>query len=159
LHPVQVFRPAQLLSALISTFGAGGVVATPDHSLGVGGWSIFYYNEDVLRYPHDFLLEVGAEQGAIGLIPLIALLVLLLRSALRVLRSDHGACVLHFDVGVLYLLSSVTGTVESRQLWFICGIDRSNSTHRPVSGLMTYAAKPSRKPNRQETRRYGLKSR
>jgi O-antigen ligase len=128
----------------------------PILGLGVGGWSIFYYNEDILRYPHDFLLEVGAEQGAIGLIPLISLLVLLLRSALRVLRSDHE---LAFAFPTLVFCISyhlMTGTVESRQLWFICGLIGATARIAQTSGLMAYAQSRVANPNRQETRRYGL---
>jgi O-antigen ligase len=107
--------------------------------LGVGGWSIFYYREDVLHYPHNFLLEVGAEQGAIGLIPLIALLVLLLRSALKVLHSDqeHAFAFPALVFCIAYHL--MTGTVESRQLWFICGLSAATARIAETSGLVTYA--------------------
>jgi O-antigen ligase len=111
----------------------------PIIGLGVGGWSIFYYNEDVLHYPHNFLLEVGAEQGAIGLIPLIAMIVLLLRSALKVLHSDHE---LAFAFPTLLFCISyhlMTGTVESRQLWFICGLGAATARIAQTSGLVTYA--------------------
>lgn len=111
----------------------------PIIGLGVGGWSIFYYNEDVLRYPHNFLLEVGAEQGAIGLIPLIALLVLLLRSALKVLHSDHE---LAFAFPTLVFCISyhlMTGTVEARQLWFICGLSAATARIAQTSGLAAYS--------------------
>jgi O-antigen ligase len=111
----------------------------PIIGLGVGGWSILYYNEDVLHYPHNFLLEVGAEQGAIGLIPLIALLVLLLRSALKVFHSDHE---LAFAFPTLLFCISyhlMTGTVESRQLWFICGLSAATARIAQTSGLVAYA--------------------
>jgi O-antigen ligase len=128
----------------------------PIIGLGVGGWSIFYYNEDILRYPHNFLLEVGAEQGVIGLIPLIALLVLLLRSALKVLHSDHE---LAFAFPTLVFCISyhlMTGTVESRQLWFICGLNAATARIAQTSRLMTYAQSRVANLNRQETRRSGL---
>jgi O-antigen ligase len=128
----------------------------PIIGLGVGGWSIFYYNEDILRYPHNFLLEVGAEQGAIGLIPLIALLVLLLRSTLKVLHSDHE---LAFAFPTLMFCISyhlMTGTVESRQLWFICGLSAATARIAQTSGLITYAKSRVANLSRQGTRRSGL---
>jgi O-antigen ligase len=98
------------------------LVEHPIIGLGVGGWSIYYYDEDVLHYPHDFVLEVGAEQGAVGLIILILLLAMLFRSALRLLQSDPY---LGFVFPLLIFTLSyhlTTGTVESRELWFICGL-------------------------------------
>ena len=111
----------------------------PIIGLGVGGWSIFYYGEDDLHYPHNFLLEVGAEQGAIGLIPLIALLVMLLRSAFKAL---HSAPELAFAFPTLVFCISyqlMTGGVESRQLWFICGLSAATARIAETSGLVTYA--------------------
>ncbi len=94
----------------------------PILGLGVGGWSISYYNQDVLHYPHNFLLEVGAEQGLAGLIPLIALLVLLFRSSLRALRAD-GELSFTFPTLVFCIAYNLmTGNVESRQFWFVCGL-------------------------------------
>jgi O-antigen ligase len=98
------------------------LVEHPIIGLGVGGWSIYYYDEDVLHYPHDFVLEVGAEQGVVGLIILILLLAMLFRSALRLLQSDPY---LGFVFPLLIFTLSyhlTTGTVESRELWFICGL-------------------------------------
>jgi O-antigen ligase len=128
----------------------------PIIGLGVGGWSIFYYNEDVLRYPHNFLLEVGAEQGAIGLIPLIVLLVLLLRSALKALHSDHELAFAFPTLLFCIPYHLMTGTVESRQLWFICGLSAATARIAQTSGLMTYAQSRVANLNRQETRRSGL---
>jgi len=98
------------------------LVQHPILGLGVGGWSIYYYNEDVLHYPHDFVLEVGAEQGAVGLIILMSLVAMLLRSALKLLRGDPSFAFV-FPVLVFFLSYHLTtGTVESRELWFVCGL-------------------------------------
>lgn len=98
------------------------MVQHPILGLGVGGWSIYYYDEDVLHYPHDFVLEVGAEQGAVGLIILMSLVLMLLRSALKLLRSDPSLAFV-FPVLVFFLSYHLTtGTVESRGLWFVCGL-------------------------------------
>lgn len=111
----------------------------PIIGLGVGGWSISHYGEDVLHYPHNFLLEVGAEQGAIGLILLISLLVLLLRSTLKVLHSDDEFA-FAFPT-LLYCISYhlMTGTVESRQFWFICGLSAATARIAQTTGLVTHA--------------------
>jgi O-antigen ligase len=99
----------------------------PILGLGVGGWSIYYYNEDVLHYPHDFVLEVGAEQGAVGLTILISLVVMLFRSALRLLRWDPSLAFM-FPVFVFFLSYHLTtGTVEARELWFVCGLVAATS--------------------------------
>ena len=111
----------------------------PIIGLGAGGWSISYYGEDVLHYPHNFLLEVGAEQGAIGLIPLIALLAMLFRAAFKALHSDPE---LAFAFPTLVFCISyhlMTGTIESRQFWFICGLSAAAARIAATSGVVTYA--------------------
>jgi O-antigen ligase len=107
--------------------------------MGVGGWSIFYSGEDVLYYPHNFLLEVGAEQGAIGLIPLIALLVLLFRSAFKALRSDPELAFAFPTLVFCISYQLTSGGVESRQLWFICGLSAATARLAETSGVVTYA--------------------
>jgi O-antigen ligase len=115
------------------------LVQHPIIGLGVGGWSIFYYGEDVLHYPHNFLLEVGAEQGASGLIPLIVLFVLLFRSAFKALHFDHE---LAFTFPMLVFCSAynlMTGNIESRPLWFVCGLCAAAARISGTSGLVTNA--------------------
>jgi O-antigen ligase len=94
----------------------------PIIGLGVGGWSIFYSNEDAVYYPHSIVLQVGAEQGVVGLSILASLLAILLRSALKALHSDPYFAFI-FPV-LLFFISyhMVTSTVESREFWFICGL-------------------------------------
>jgi O-antigen ligase len=95
----------------------------PIIGLGAGGWSTFYYGEDILHYyPHNFLLEVGAEQGVIGLSLLISLLAMLFRSALKLLRSDRYFAVVFPMMLFTVSYNVITGSVESREVWFICGV-------------------------------------
>jgi O-antigen ligase len=94
----------------------------PIIGLGVGGWSIFYNNEDTAYYPHSFVLEVGAEQGAVGLSILISLLAVLLRSALKLLHGDPYFAFVFPALLFFVSFHMVTSTVESRELWFICGL-------------------------------------
>jgi O-antigen ligase len=148
------WKVAELLSlSSSSTLSAGTVnrrldfdrsalealVQHPVIGMGVGGWSIFYSGEDVLQYPHNFLLEVGAEQGAIGLIPLIALLVLLFRSAFKALHSDPELAFAFPTLVFCISYQLTSGGVESRQLWFICGLSAATARIAETSGLVTYA--------------------
>jgi O-antigen ligase len=98
----------------------------PLTGLGLGGWSVFYSGhgipgEGMPKYPHNFLLEVAAEQGLPGLALLITLLASLFYSSLKMAKSPEFAFlfpVLTFQV----LYNSFTGTVEDRALWFWFGM-------------------------------------
>jgi O-antigen ligase len=98
----------------------------PLTGLGLGGWSVFYSGqgipgEGMPKYPHNFLLEVAAEQGLPGLAILITLLASLFYSSLKMAKSPELAFlfpVLTFQV----LYNSFTGTVEDRALWFWFGM-------------------------------------
>jgi O-antigen ligase len=98
----------------------------PLTGLGLGGWSVFYSGqgipgEGMPKYPHNFLLEVAAEQGLPGLAVLITLLASLFYSSLKMAKSPEFAFlfpVLTFQV----LYNSFTGTVEDRALWFWFGM-------------------------------------
>jgi O-antigen ligase len=94
----------------------------PIVGLGAGGWSIFYYGEDMLRYhPHNCVLEVAAELGIMGLSVLAVFLGILFRSALKLLRSDQYFAFLFPTLLFSVSYNVITGTVESRGLWFLCG--------------------------------------
>ena len=111
--------------ALREDFYHSAILAFIEHPIGgvgTGGWPVFYNNQDVPRYPHNFVLEVGAEQGVIGLGILLALLALLFRAARRVLRSNAYLAFV-FPVFVFcIILNLMTGDIESRPLWFCCGL-------------------------------------
>jgi O-antigen ligase len=99
----------------------------PVIGVGAGGWSIFYSKQDSPRYPHNFVLEVGAEQGLIGLTILLALLALLFRDALRALRSGPAFAFIFPVFVCCVLLNLMTGAIESRTLWFCCGLAAAGS--------------------------------
>jgi O-antigen ligase len=98
----------------------------PLAGLGLGGWSVFYSGqgipgEGMPKHPHNFLLEVAAEQGLPGLALLITLLASLFYSSLKMAKSPGFAFlfpVLTFQV----LYNAFTGTVEDRSLWFWFGM-------------------------------------
>lgn len=119
---------AQRLSFYSSALDA--IAEHPVVGLGAGGWSIFYDNEDSPRFPHNFVLEVGAEQGLIGLSVLLALLALLFRGALRVLRSNPYLAFVFPAFVFCVVLNLITGDVSSRPLWFCCGLAAAASKFR-----------------------------
>ena len=98
----------------------------PLTGLGLGGWSVFYSGhgipaEGMPKYPHNFLLEVAAEQGLPGLALLITLLASLFYSSLKMAKSPEFAFL--FPVlTFLVLYNAFTGTVEDRALWFWFGM-------------------------------------
>jgi O-antigen ligase len=101
-------------------------VQHPLTGLGLGGWSVFYSGhgipgEGMPKYPHNFLLEVASEQGLPGLALMIALIVGLFHSSLKMRKSPQFAFlfpVLTFQV----LYNAFTGTIEDRALWFWFGM-------------------------------------
>ena len=131
----------------------------PGFGLGVGGWSIFYYDQDVLHYPHNMVLEVAAEQGTVGVAILVALLSILFRAGLRLLRYDRNLGFV-FPVLVFSLCYHfTTGTVESRELWFVCGLVAAASRLRLSTDLQDPASVvmvSSLKTTRQSTQRGNL---
>jgi len=91
---------------------------------GAGGWTTLwhYSDERVLKYPHNFVLEIAAEQGLVGLAALAMLLLAMLRACAQVLGGPGSRFVFIVPVVVLTLLgNAVTGQVEARDMWFWCG--------------------------------------
>jgi O-antigen ligase len=92
---------------------------------GAGGWSTLwhYSDERVLKYPHNFVLEIAAEQGLVGLAALALLLLAMLGACAKVLRGRGTRFVFIVPVVALSLMgNAVTGQVEARDMWFWCGI-------------------------------------
>ena len=99
-------------------------LAKPLLGWGAGGWSTLwhYSDERVLKYPHNFILEIAAEQGLLGLVPLALLLVSMLRACSKILRAPGRPFFFIVPVVALSLLgNAVTGQVEARDMWFWCG--------------------------------------
>lgn len=92
----------------------------PLMGLGAGGWSRFYSKQESPRFPHNFLLEVLAEQGLAGFGLLVAILFLVFRRALR-LRQFHAFMFLLPLVTFLVCYNAMTGDLENRQMWFWFG--------------------------------------
>jgi len=99
-------------------------LAKPLLGWGAGGWSTLwhYSDERVLKYPHNFILEIAAEQGLAGLVPLALLLLAMLRACSKILHGPGCPFVFIVPVVALCLLgNAVTGQVEARDMWFWCG--------------------------------------
>ena len=99
-------------------------LAKPLLGWGAGGWSTLwhYSDERVLKYPHNFILEIAAEQGLAGLVPLALLLLAMFRACSKILRGPGRPFVFIVPVVALGLLgNAVTGQVEARDMWFWCG--------------------------------------
>ena len=99
-------------------------LAKPLLGWGAGGWSTRWHlsDERVVTYPHNFVLEIAAEQGIAGLIPLALLLLAMKRACAKVLRAPGSGFAFIVPVVALSLLgNAVTGQVEDRDMWFWCG--------------------------------------
>jgi O-antigen ligase len=102
------------------------VKENPVLGLGAGGWSTYYSKLGTTRFPHNFLLEVAAEQGLVGFVLLISLLAMLFRSAYR-LKSYHQLAFLFPVLLFCTIYNAVTGDIENRHLWFWLGMVAAGS--------------------------------
>jgi O-antigen ligase len=141
MHAKLASKQNEVTSILSGSIVAGGTVGKrlefyhsaldafmqhPFTGLGVGGWSVYYSGqgipgEGLPKYPHNFLLEVAAEQGLPGVALLIFLLASLFHSTRKMANSPQFAFL--FPVlTFLVLYNAFTGTVEDRALWFWFGM-------------------------------------
>lgn len=100
--------------------------AIPQHILrgwGIGGWSMFYWNQDDRHYPHNLFLETAVEEGLLGL----AVLMVLLGSIYLTLKRNADVVSHRFPVLFPMLIYLLTVTMfsgdidDNRFLWFWCG--------------------------------------
>jgi O-antigen ligase len=93
----------------------------PIFGLGLDRWGTFYSVEGVPAFPHNFVLEVAAEQGLVGLAVLAALLVSLFRAALRM--APYPAFAFLYPMLTFHVIYNlITGNLENRDLWFWFGM-------------------------------------
>jgi O-antigen ligase len=100
-------------------------LAKPVLGWGAGGWSTLwhYSDERVVKYPHDFILEIAAEQGLLGLGVLGLLLLAMLRAGVRVLHDQQVRGVFILSVVALVVVgNAVTGQIDDRSMWFFLGM-------------------------------------
>lgn len=107
-----------------STSAVNAFLAKPVLGWGAGGWSTLwhYSDERVVTYPHNFVLEIAAEQGLLGLSVLALLFLAAFRASLRILRDQHIRAIFILPVVALVAMgNAVTGQVEDRVMWFFFG--------------------------------------
>ena len=100
-----------------------GLSVKPVLGWGVGGWSAYYFHTDDMHYPHNLFLEVGVEEGLLGLAALLALLATAFGAARTVFREGGERFafllpVLIFSVGVTMTSGDID---DNRFVWFWCG--------------------------------------
>jgi O-antigen ligase len=107
-----------------SEFAWQAFLAKPVLGWGVGGWStLWHYSDDrVLKYPHNFVLEIAAEQGLAGLAALSMLLLAMSRACTQIVRGQGRRFIFIVPVVALSMLgNAVTGQIDARDMWFCCG--------------------------------------
>jgi len=96
----------------------------PFFGLGVGGWSVYYYGRDQVDDPHNLFLQVGAEQGVVGLIALLALLGTTVYATVTIFMTT-GNRFLVLPALLMFVMSTsmFSGNVDDdRLLWIWCGM-------------------------------------
>jgi O-antigen ligase len=91
---------------------------------GASGWSTLWHlsDERVLKYPHNFVLEIAAEQGLAGVALLAIVLFVIARKSMAILRDPQRRFLFILPVVVFCLLgNAVTGQVDDRAMWFFFG--------------------------------------
>lgn len=91
---------------------------------GAGGWSTLWHLDDerVVKYPHNFVLEIAAEQGLAGLTLLAIVLLVIARKSMAILGDPQRRFLFILPVVAFCLLgNAVTGQVDDRAMWFFCG--------------------------------------
>lgn len=98
-------------------------VAKPLLGWGVGGWSVYYYGEDKVGYPHNFVLELAVEQGLLGLAMLTWFVTAAAKAARKIYAArEHEFIFLLPVLAFCCLYNMVTGDLENRVLWFWFGV-------------------------------------
>ncbi len=97
----------------------------PIQGLGMGGFSVYYKGRDQRLYPHNILLEIGAEMGIIGLIPFFFLVGFCLFYLLK-LRKIHKKTEKYYLITMIlalfifmFLNTLVSGDINDNRLFFV----------------------------------------
>lgn len=99
----------------------GGVVhwlESPVFGNGLGSFAPWFYGEDAMGYPHNFVIEILAELGLIGLLLFGAVLCVASRSLVANLRT-HPVAILLFGLLVFALLNaSLSKDLQGNRILF-----------------------------------------
>ncbi|PYU29043.1 MAG: hypothetical protein DMG32_01200 [Acidobacteria bacterium] len=112
-----------------------GFLEKPFSGWGMGAWVTYYYGYDATsktsggrlpfqtEYPHNFLLEVAIEQGAIGLIALCLLLVAACNRLGRLCTAGAGRYSFLLPMFVNCVAAGMfSEDINNRPLWLWCGL-------------------------------------
>jgi hypothetical protein len=121
---------------------------------GAGGWSTLWHLDDgrVVTYPHDFILEIAAEQGLAGLLILAALILIIARNGWKIAKDPQHRYTFILPLITFTLLgNAVTGQVDDRLMWALCGmifaLDRMvTQRSKPAVTVLTWRPSFARPP-------------
>jgi O-antigen ligase len=96
----------------------------PFLGLGVGGWSIYYWDSDSRQYPHNILLEISVEEGLVGLIAFLAFQAIIYSDASALMRLSGGRFVAFFGIFLFALIAAMfSGDLDdNRAIWLCAGL-------------------------------------
>jgi O-antigen ligase len=130
-------KKAEIQSMLHGSLAAGGTTALratyfqsavhafmkkPLQGWGLNGWTMYHFGEDRIYYPHNFILEVAAEQGVPGVTVLVGLLLTCFFGLLRVAKTGYREFILVLPILLFTVFyNSTTGEIENRSLFFWLG--------------------------------------
>jgi O-antigen ligase len=141
-------------------------ITNPFTGVGLAGWPAFY-GDRTIPYPHNFVLEVAAEQGLPGLAALVALLGGALLALSR-LRKSKNEFTFVLPVFLFCILSNlVSNGIENRVMFFWISVTfvaarmAKQKERQPLvpPGAPAYFEAPGllRGPQTQRVRMAGLK--
>lgn len=101
-----------------------GISQKPIAGWGVGGWSYYYFHQDDWHYPHNLFLEVLFEEGLLGLVPCLFLIVAAFKAAKTAFGEVHGRFAFLLPLLAYFvLIISTSGDIDDcRFLWFGCSM-------------------------------------
>ncbi len=102
--------------------GLNAFKENPVWGLGLGGYGPYAYHVDENVYPHNIIIEIGAELGVIGLAIFVLGMIYVFRLSRRLIKFSHMQIyfTLFLFVTLNYLKSG--GLIDARKLFIMIGI-------------------------------------
>jgi len=90
---------------------------------GLGGWSYYYNHGDSRTYPHNIFMEVGTEQGLLGLAALVLFLAAMVLSLQTIWKDGRNLIFLLPVLAFSFCVTLLSGDLDyNRALWMWCGV-------------------------------------
>ena len=90
---------------------------------GLGGWSYYYNHGDSRTYPHNIFMEVGTEQGLLGLAALVLILAAMVLSLQTIWKDGRNLIFLLPVLAFSFCVTLLSGDLDyNRALWMWCGV-------------------------------------